>query len=861
MGANGGWERGAMSVDSPDPLHLTRSFESAFTALRIRELIPLRASNPLAHLKTFRPSHQGASNQLCSFEESEEHFKRATCWRAHHLSSLAPVVQCSGLAAGFIPLDPTRTQRPWFPGSAPAPAPLHTPLPFPNKTHARRSLEAASVTVAVVDCTRRGKRELPEKTRRVPHKRMIPQDIEPGFDLRERRADKIDFKRVYTEVTFAIVSDFIRHAPDDSTLIADLQRNTNLSGHTLEDFAPIGNHCREDCPITSNQVKRENGPSLLQKPISKRRWLECTEGRGFTSMQQPMEKRDAGSNTHTTVVVSLAESTAVRDARSSPETLAWEGEDVVRGDAAVSLTPDRRGGLDQPASGPMASRRPHNESSLHPQAAGATRRGNTFRVTGFPAATRRCQSSLDMTRNETSGRSDAGMQEWGKREYPEKNPPASGIVQHDSHRRKSGSEPAGDPTRITVVGGERPSHCATAAPFNARIPPGRTRFNLRPGHSRIFASGNRAERCRWSAGFLGDFPIPPSPCVVALLHTHIISPSSALKTSIKYLRFIVVVTAPAIVIILEKNTSCFLVTVSFDISSHKNSGKCSLYRERRINASTIFGRVGCVLERGRLGPGSSVNRGPCTANGRSPCENWRVITWQRERGRSRWTSGCCGEEAGTRETSSLDVSKKRHNRVHTPPSLPPFNKYASPPKPTPRRLLIPFPAPFPTIKTPCGPSLPLDTPHSIWRAGFSHSMNLTYDGVRVSEEIWAALNIEPMMVPMMVKRGEYGAAPECKRGGNGRTTRKPADQRHRPARFPHSEILGWPRRKTGRGDVAARALTLPRLPAGSLPEFCTWESCRTMPLVGWFSREAPVSPALAFRRCSMRPHRFLIPRC
>ncbi|KAJ8870290.1 hypothetical protein PR048_029311 [Dryococelus australis] len=42
----------------------------------------------------------------------------------------------------------------------------------------------------------------------------------------------------------------------------------------------------------------------------------------------------------------------------------------------------------------------------------------------------------------------------------------------------------------------------------ARPPPRRTRFNSRPGR-RIFASGNRAVRCRWSAGLLGDLPFPP----------------------------------------------------------------------------------------------------------------------------------------------------------------------------------------------------------------------------------------------------------------------------------------------------------------------------------------------------------------
>ncbi|KAJ8876123.1 hypothetical protein PR048_024032 [Dryococelus australis] len=39
-------------------------------------------------------------------------------------------------------------------------------------------------------------------------------------------------------------------------------------------------------------------------------------------------------------------------------------------------------------------------------------------------------------------------------------------------------------------------------------------------------------------------------------------------------------------------------------------------------------------------------------------------------------------------------------------------------------------------------------------------------------------------------------------------------------------------------------------PAG-LPDFRTWESCRTMPLVGGFSRGSPVSPTLSFRRCSI----------
>ncbi|KAJ8888055.1 hypothetical protein PR048_007541 [Dryococelus australis] len=43
----------------------------------------------------------------------------------------------------------------------------------------------------------------------------------------------------------------------------------------------------------------------------------------------------------------------------------------------------------------------------------------------------------------------------------------------------------------------------------ARLPPKRTGLNSRPGRSRISASENRAGRCRWSVGFLGDLPFPP----------------------------------------------------------------------------------------------------------------------------------------------------------------------------------------------------------------------------------------------------------------------------------------------------------------------------------------------------------------
>ncbi|KAJ8888165.1 hypothetical protein PR048_007652 [Dryococelus australis] len=53
--------------------------------------------------------------------------------------------------------------------------------------------------------------------------------------------------------------------------------------------------------------------------------------------------------------------------------------------------------------------------------------------------------------------------------------------------------------------------------------------NVTPG---IFACGNRGRRCRWSESFLGDAP-PPSLGVFipVLLHSHLVSPPSALNTA------------------------------------------------------------------------------------------------------------------------------------------------------------------------------------------------------------------------------------------------------------------------------------------------------------------------------------------
>ncbi|KAJ8869062.1 hypothetical protein PR048_030623 [Dryococelus australis] len=63
-----------------------------------------------------------------------------------------------------------------------------------------------------------------------------------------------------------------------------------------------------------------------------------------------------------------------------------------------------------------------------------------------------------------------------------------------------------------------------------------------------------------------------------------------------------------------------------------------------------------------------------------------------------------------------------------------------------------------------------------------------YQRQRVSEEILAAINIE------VLKADGGETPPEFKDWGNGRSPRKPAGQRHRPARFPHAKMRGLPRR-------------------------------------------------------------------
>ncbi|KAJ8865933.1 hypothetical protein PR048_033456 [Dryococelus australis] len=64
----------------------------------------------------------------------------------------------------------------------------------------------------------------------------------------------------------------------------------------------------------------------------------------------------------------------------------------------------------------------------------------------------------------------------------------------------------------------------------ARLPPRGAAFSPRSSHSWVSTSGNRAGRCRWLAGFLGDLPFTLNLHSGAAPFARLISPSSALKT-------------------------------------------------------------------------------------------------------------------------------------------------------------------------------------------------------------------------------------------------------------------------------------------------------------------------------------------
>ncbi|KAJ8895055.1 hypothetical protein PR048_000380 [Dryococelus australis] len=99
---------------------------------------------------------------------------------------------------------------------------------------------------------------------------------------------------------------------------------------------------------------------------------------------------------------------------------------------------------------------------------------------------------------------------------PRENPPTSGIVRHDSHVRKSGRE-------------GNWGHCGVAVRHSSTTKANRVRFQAgSPGISHVLIVSVDAAGRRLFTGISRFL----RPCIPILPHTHLASPSSALKTSL-----------------------------------------------------------------------------------------------------------------------------------------------------------------------------------------------------------------------------------------------------------------------------------------------------------------------------------------
>ncbi|KAJ8886125.1 hypothetical protein PR048_012334 [Dryococelus australis] len=245
--------------------------------------------------------------------------------------------------------------------------------------------------------------------------------LNPTFIMRGHNksclADKIDFKRVYTEVTFAIGSEFIRHTLEDSAPIADLQGNKKRISY-CQMWANTGATANEQ----TSEVRLNKG-SLTTEALHAGS-APCAYGR-----------RGAGRACH------------------------------CRPYSCVSNEDRKISGVQWPTGQTPQSCVDSGLRCFFPLAA-APKSSQCYSTPGsMTLATCFLASVL--------------------------------LAQESSRACLVNCDP--------IAKGPR---WLNGKP--ARLPSRRTRFNPRPGHSRIFARGYRAGRCRWSAGFLGYLPLHPS---------------------------------------------------------------------------------------------------------------------------------------------------------------------------------------------------------------------------------------------------------------------------------------------------------------------------------------------------------------
>ncbi|KAJ8873892.1 hypothetical protein PR048_024728 [Dryococelus australis] len=360
-----------------------------------------------------------------------------------------------------------------------------------------------------------------------------------------------------------------------------------------------------------------------------------------------------------------------------------------------------------------------------------------------------------------------------------------------------------------------PSAPTTFRPQTCKIPSTRrqalrrTEFNPRPGH-RIFASGNRAGRCFWSAGFLGDLPFPP------LLHSgaasySLQSPSSALKTSL--------LRAAKISLL----TSVFYITLwSRAAGGAKLSGsgmtsgahRCAGPRKRNVFNSHNAHRAGprracqCGLQYAharRSHSGSTLVRRNTSGQERRVTSEPQIVPGVR-RGFEPRTS----RTANRRRTSRLRRGKSATNRA--------------------KKCLQGWPN---------GRFLKTSLTSGIVR----HNSHLQISMRDPGSPRWEASSLATTS-----PRPRDGTAlpfPETSKTSAAPTTSLGSAilVRHR---WKKQFLCGISGRGAALDDRLARSSSTKanrvQSPAGSLQDFRKLESCRTMSLVGGFHRGSPVSP-------------------
>ncbi|KAJ8881131.1 hypothetical protein PR048_017604 [Dryococelus australis] len=287
---------------------------------------------------------------------------------------------------------------------------------------------------------------------------------------------------------------------------------------------------------------------------------------------------------------------------------------------------------------------------------------------------------------------------------------------------------------------------STVAERLACLPPTKAIRGLNPwpGHSGFSHVGIVPDDAIARCGFLGDLPFPPPFHSGAAPYT-IQSPSSALKTS-----------RP-----LKSRLTLFTHSLAFHLINNVYTDESQGWHLRHLKAT--FALVGTV----------TVNEGNFrnVIFARGDCNEPLIPYW--------------GKESSRDAAVLLLFSFHRHT---TAPHLSrAFSKQAS------KNICPSLQGNLFEISVGTAPASRgrIDT-HSTTRilarqfrvsARSGDDALVPHISVALIVPLQLSLKRESSSKPMVVKRGEYGAAPEFKDRGNGRSLRKSADQRHRPTRI------------------------------------------------------------------------------